>query len=79
MVNSVNTVFEIDDLRKYILTFLRKEPKKKCTDCNCVLVWDKKVKDFISIGTEVPLFYVLPGYYCWNCYSEKTKMNCNLI
>ena len=57
MVYAVDKVFEIDDLRRYIFTFLRKDPEKKC--CNCVLIWDKKkVKDFISISTEVPFFSV---------------------
>ena len=26
-------VFEIEDLRKYIFSFLRKEPKLMCKDC----------------------------------------------
>jgi hypothetical protein len=36
-------VFEIDDLRTYILSFLRKEARRSCTLCNCVCVWETKL------------------------------------
>ena len=46
-------VFEIDDLRKYIFSFLRKEPKLVCNDCNKVLIWDKKVNEFIRYEKRI--------------------------
>jgi len=73
---ALNKVFEISDLRRYIFSFLRKEPKVKCSECNSVLVWDKKINDFICIKLEVPFFYIKPGNYCLNCYSRKTQLNC---
>ena len=41
-------VFENDDLRRYIFSFLRKEPQKKCTICGDVCVWDRTVKYYIA-------------------------------
>ena len=31
-------VFGNDDLRRYIFSYLRKEPSVKCAECNCVCV-----------------------------------------
>lgn len=45
-------VFENDDLRRYIFSFLRKEPRKKCTMCGDVCVWDKTVKYYIAYGNN---------------------------
>ena len=75
MVNSINKVFEIDDLRRYILNFLRKEPKRKCKNCNCVLVWDKKVNEYISYKPQIKIEYALAaglvyGDYCINCWAS---------
>jgi len=44
-------VFQNDDLRKYILSYLRKEAKIKCTECNNVCVWDVKVKPYIILNS----------------------------
>ena len=41
-------VFGNEDLRRYIMSFLRKHPQKICRVCNDVLVWDKQVKFHIS-------------------------------
>ena len=38
-----NKVFEIDDLKKYIFSFLRKKARRGCTICNCVCVWETKL------------------------------------
>ena len=54
-------VFEIEDLRRYIFSFLRKEPELLCKDCNKVLIWDKKVNDFIrydNINEGQFFFYI---------------------
>ena len=36
-------VWECDDLRREIFSYLRKEPQMSCVDCEKVLVWDKNV------------------------------------
>ena len=41
-------VFANDDLRRYILSFLRKTPQKICRVCQEVLVWDRQVKFHIQ-------------------------------
>ena len=43
-------VFQNDDLRRYILSYLRKEPAVKCAECNCVCVWDRKVKPYFILN-----------------------------
>ena len=76
MSKAEKKVFEIIDIRKYIFKFIRKEPKIKCTECNSVLVWDNKVKDFINIRVNSTFFNIPKGDYCLACYSSKTKLNC---
>ena len=45
-------VFECDDLRNLIFSYLRKYPEKKCFYCGDVLIWDRKrIKQFITIIT----------------------------
>ncbi len=34
-----------NDLRRYILSFLRKKAKLHCYVCDKVLIWDKKVRE----------------------------------
>tara|TARA_A100001015_G_C14974263_1_gene706519 strand:- start:1296 stop:1514 length:219 start_codon:yes stop_codon:yes gene_type:complete len=36
-------VWEIDDLRKYIFGFLRKEAYLICDDCDLILQWDPNI------------------------------------
>ena len=33
-------VWECDDLRREIFSYLRKEPQLSCIDCKKVLIWD---------------------------------------
>ena len=47
-MTSEQQVFWCDDLRRHILSFLRKKPKIICGGCKCVCVWDKKVKEHIT-------------------------------
>ena len=73
-------VFEIEDLRKYIFSFLRKEPKLMCKDCKKVLIWDKKVNNFISydsINVE-QFFFIQNGNYCMNCHTQRFNFRCNI-
>ena len=41
-------VFQNDDLRRYILSYLRHEPSVKCAECKCV--WDRKVKPYFVLN-----------------------------
>ena len=43
-------VFQNDDLRRYILSYLRHEPSVKCAECKCVCVWDRKVKPYFVLN-----------------------------
>ena len=55
-------------LRNNIFSFLRNNPKNICHFCNCVLIWDKQVKNFIRI----PSIFNEYGY----SYSEHDKLSC---
>ena len=70
-MTSEQIVFYCDDLKRHILSFLRKIPKISCAWCNCVCVWDKKVKDYIQV---YPYFNSENKHYCMEClhiyYSE---------
>ena len=39
-----------NNLRNIIFSYLRKYPKKRCSICECVCIWDKKVKDFLVVN-----------------------------
>lgn len=45
-------VFGNEDLRRYIFSFLRKEPQKKCNVCGDVCVWDRTVKYYIAYSDD---------------------------
>ena len=40
LINAEEAVFSIDDLRGYIFSFLRKEPRVKCRECHDVCIWE---------------------------------------
>ena len=44
--------FEIDDLRRYIFSFLRKTPHKQCPICTDTLEWNpgKTIKKYVEWG-----------------------------
>ena len=70
-------IFEIDDIRRYIFSFLRKKPKLICSECNCVLIWDKKVKNYIVVDISPSYFFIEKGNYCNQCHSKYFNFNCN--
>ena len=43
------TVWECDDLRREIFSYLRTEPQLSCVDCEKVLVWDINVEPYLRI------------------------------
>lgn len=47
-------VMNNNDLRRYILSFLRKKAKLHCYVCDKVLIWDKKVREpyYVDINCE---------------------------
>lgn len=73
----MTSVFEIDDLRAYIFSFLRSTPIKSCYDCNKVLVWDKKVNYYID-GEENLYFGYVNAPYCTDCYYKRLN-TCKII
>lgn len=57
-------VFGNDDLRRLIMSFLRKTPQKICRTCGDVLVWDKQTKFHIS-------YYDNDNYStCTECFAK---------
>ena len=80
-MNNYNNIFLIDDIRNYIFSFLRLHPKKICKICDDVLVWDKKIKNFIDVA-NIPNCYfkvVEEGIYCLECYSKQLNLKCIII
>ena len=69
-------VWQINDLRREIFSWLRKEPKVICKNCFAIVIWDKKVKEFINVSwgdysDDGPVIYcvdcwglMLPGPQC---------------
>jgi hypothetical protein len=55
-------VFENEDLRRYLFSFLRKFPFKSCKECRCVLEWDPGIKkvNYLEWATLKP--------YCCECF-----------
>jgi hypothetical protein len=39
----MSIVFEIDDIRNYIFSYLRKKANRQCIQCNRICIWDKKL------------------------------------
>ena len=76
-------VFEINDLRNIIFSFLRKEAKKKCFSCKKVCVWDNKIIDYIE-APIIPYKFIIDDKdnelvcYCMICWAEKSS-TCNLL
>ena len=73
----MENVMNNNDLRRHIFSFLRKKPKKVCSICNDVCVWDKTVKHHLEINLN--LFGFRNGIsdtYCKECYQEYNKLPC---
>ena len=62
---SEGQVWECDDLKKYIFSFLRKTPRLICNCCNKVLIWDRKVNDYIMITWSTYKNNVPNCIDCW--------------
>ena len=63
-------VFGNDDLRRYIFSYLRKNPIAECYICNKILIWDNKINNFIKI----PKKYLGQNkyknlFYCIDCWT----------
>ena len=71
-MNKPNIVFEIEDLRRYIFSYLRKKARRSCTLCNSVCVWETKlIKSYLTTPHAI---------ICMNClknnnYLQLTKNN----
>ena len=72
-------VFEIDDLRREIFSYLRtRKSALICNYCDNVVKWDKKVKDYVIVNDNNFSNVLIPGVYCFNCYSTYLKSTCNI-
>ena len=72
-------VINNDDLRKLIFSYLRKEPKKSCSDCNKVCVWDKMVNPYVEYPAP---FYIKGGKskpFCIECWRKEVPLNNCLV
>ena len=70
-----DAVWECDDLRRYIFSYLRKDAKLKCCVCNKVCIWDKKVCDYIDVNYQP--WNINGSTYCSKCYKNiSISMNC---
>ena len=83
-IDSIQNVIHNSDLRYLIFSYLRKYPKIKCEFCNCVCVWDLKVKNYY----ELPNFYNnsidytnenKKYVYCQDCLSKYQVPSCEII
>jgi hypothetical protein len=75
----MENVMNNDDLRRHIFSFLRKEPKKKCSICEDVCVWDKTVKHHLDINLS--LFGFRNGNsdtYCTECWQTYSILPCTI-
>ena len=70
-----NIVWDCDDLKREIFSYLRKEPKRKCHNCNAVCVWDKKVKDYVDCNFDPSKFK--GKICCFDCYFKFYFSNIN--
>ena len=67
----MNNPFEIQDLRTYIFSFLRKEPQAICCVCDKVLIWDKKIIEYVHWNYPSNGFFARKnGYYCMPCMKQ---------
>ena len=79
-MSAEETVFEIDDLRRYIFDYLRKRPHKCCQECHCVLEWDPGIKKvhYLEWATLKP--------HCFDCFriiffgnNDNYGFGCNIM
>tara|TARA_B110000495_G_C22370909_1_gene241169 strand:- start:198 stop:371 length:174 start_codon:yes stop_codon:yes gene_type:complete len=49
------SVWQINDLRREIFSWLRTEPRVICKNCFATVIWDKKVKEFVNISWVIIL------------------------
>ena len=62
-------VWECDDLRKEIFSYLRKRPILECTHCKKVLIWDKKVAKYYEVPLLTDIWYFSTCYtLCQKCF-----------
>ena len=58
-------VWECNDLRREIFSYLRKRPTLECVHCKKVLIWDRKVNDYIMLTWIYPNPTVPHCMDCW--------------
>ncbi len=69
------SVFEVDDLRRLVFSFLRKTAKIQCEICKAVCVWDIKV-----VGQYVSTGHIKSQHFCTDCYRhENNRPGCAIV
>ena len=67
----MDIVMNNKDLRKLIFSYLRKYPKKVCFICERVCVWDKKVRDFLTVKLlQLEVDELNKDVYCNDCINS---------
>ena len=64
-MNPIQFVWYNKDLRREIFSYLRKEAKVKCDQCNEVCIWDKKT---IQLYHEEKYKDGIISIKCYKCY-----------
>lgn len=67
-----------NDLRRYIFTFLRKEPKELCFICKDICVWDKTVKKHVLMNKDIFGFLHANQTYCLECWYKYKIPQCTI-
>lgn len=63
---------EIPEIRKKILSYLRKDARLRCSKCNYVIIWDKKInRKYICRYLEKDKYQ----YICLSCYYKMLYLN----
>ena len=72
MAQAEISVFECNDLRNLIFSYLRRYPEKQCFYCGDVLVWDTRlIKQFVTMSW-VPEIPNKP--FCLDCWRNHSYM-----
>jgi len=71
-----NKVFEIDDLKRYIFSFLRKKARRSCTLCASVCVWETKlIKSYLTTVDSIICMDCLKQNNYLQLINNKNKKN----
>ena len=62
-------VMNNDDLKKLIISYLRKKPQLSCDNCQTCLIWDRKVTKYYEVPILTDIWYFSTCYtLCQKCF-----------